>query len=578
MLLAHFMGVVSGDDSGRGERRRVILVAGICTENPAKSMPEIYKWLQDDLDYNPTEILLFDYRSGTPLSPTGKYAQLDTLISIDGVGGSAANLRGLINTQASPGEKFDIIAHSLGGVVSLYAALDPVTGTHIHSIVTIESPVQGVGIQHAQNLTDLLNWMGATCATSNDPSVKDLISDSDVVSQIMGRDWKNAKFPFVVTVANTQDSVISNVVSPFCFPCFPNGERGILANAWEWTLQNLGGDLLHPVEAHGLPLNVTSNPAAGPVRDKLLRALVEYELKDLFLAGDAYLRPSLSKPDITTRTTLTRTFFGNQDALLHPALSKAGITTLNTLTRTFVGNQDALLHPAMSRADITTLAAFCTGDLSVSFTAGTVTYTIVRSHSVAMVRAVVATAQGEVARLKKESVPVADPPVAETFTVSGVPAQGVIGLLVTLTTGTGGIICWDFETVDTGAPSGAGVSIPAALPSCTLDLSLSFATGNLTYAITRTNSVDMVRAVFGTGQGEVVRLKKESVPAAASPVGETFTVSAVPALGVVGLLATLTTGTGGIICWDFETVNAGAAPASAAPVASPQELFPAARP
>ena len=185
-MMSRFQADASSE--GRGERRRVILVAGICSENPAQSMGEIYRWLQDDLDYEANEILLFDYRGTTPLVSTGdKYDKSATFISIGGNGRSAENLRGMINAQAGPGERFDIVAHSQGGVVSPYANLNhtgqagPSVAGKIHGIVTINSPVQGI---------DALRFLGSgifTCASAADPSVQDMLNDPPIISNVINR-------------------------------------------------------------------------------------------------------------------------------------------------------------------------------------------------------------------------------------------------------------------------------------------------------------------------------------------------------------------------------------------------------
>ena len=325
--------------------------------------------MKEDLDYDATEILLFDYSGITPLSsPLETYAQTDTLISIDGQSGSASKLRALINDQAGPGEQFDIVAHSQGGVVSLFAALDfsaqagpPVTGK-IHSIVTISSPVKGI---------DTVRFLGSglfTCAGPAHPSILDMfphnpLNPDEVIERIGRQNWVGNNNPFVVTVANTKDPVISDAIPS-------DGVRGVLDAAHEQVLEYLGGDLF---SAHNITLNIISNSAAIPVENKLLRSLIEYQLQELFLTGNSYLRPALSRANIITLDTWTRTFMGNRDAnlhpalgppplnfgpplvllgshdavILHPVLSRALIETPNTFTRAFIGNRDANLHPAL---------------------------------------------------------------------------------------------------------------------------------------------------------------------------------------------------------------------------------------
>jgi len=302
MLLADHQGMIFADEPG--PRRRVILVGGICSQSPAQSMEEIYLWLRNDLRYDPDEIILFDYRGTTPLaSPSKTYNQDATWNSIDGEGGSADHLSGMIEilTKATPGEQFDIIAHSQGGVVSLYAALKPATAARINSIVTIESPVQGITAM-AYFLSNF------TCANSLRPSVVDMRPISPVISKIGINNWSNLTTPFVVTMANTEDPVISNVISA---NGFPNGESGVLDNAHEQVQENLGGELL---TAHGVPLNIISNSAAAPVRNKLLRALVEYQLEDVFLASPNGFISDLQSPPISP-APLTASFVGNAKRL-----------------------------------------------------------------------------------------------------------------------------------------------------------------------------------------------------------------------------------------------------------------------
>ena len=346
LVMYHHEAGASGDDSGRGERRRVILVAGICSENPAQSMTEIYQWLQDDLDYNASEILLFDYRGTAPLSSGDTYAETDTLIAIDGAGGSAANLRGMINAVARTGDQVLIISHSQGGVVSLFSTLDspgqagPSVAGKVHSVVTINSPVQG---------TDTVRFLGSgifTCASPLDPSILDMfpndpLDPNEVVEQITAQVWTGDANPYVITIANNRDPVISEGIT--------DGLRGVLDAAHEHVLQDLGGSLI-PFTVHTAPMNVISNSAAGPVRDKLLRALVEYQLRGLFLAGDVYLRPSLSRGPVQPQR-LTSGFVGNGDSAVNPGLSRASVQPQRLISG-FVGNGDSAVNPGLSRASV----------------------------------------------------------------------------------------------------------------------------------------------------------------------------------------------------------------------------------
>ena len=347
--LAYDAAAASSDVSGA--RRPVILVAGICSQNPAQSMSEIYQWLQEDLNYAPEEIILFDYRDTTPLaSPLDAYEAVFTLVSIDGAGGSASNLRGLIDSQVAAGEQVDIIAHSQGGVVSLYAALDfagqggPSVAGKIHSIVTIESPVRGIS-DTVFSTADLFNFIGWSCASSIAPSVIDMHPDPEepfdpnhVINMIAARNWVSNPNPYIINVANTEDIMISNGLTP-------DGERGFLLSAHEWIHQDLGATL-NPVDAHSLPLKIISNSAAAPVGDRLLRALVEYQLQSLFLAGDSDLNPALAAPNLAVSFAQTRVLLANGQSRIHPALVAAPIEPA-PLTDVFLGGGSAGMKPGL---------------------------------------------------------------------------------------------------------------------------------------------------------------------------------------------------------------------------------------
>ena len=73
--------------------------------------------------------------------------------------------------------------------------------------------------------------------------------------------WAGSSNPYVITIANTNDPVISDALPS-------DGVRGVLDNAHEQVLRDLGGTTM---DAHSVTLNVLSNSSAGPVMDKLLR-------------------------------------------------------------------------------------------------------------------------------------------------------------------------------------------------------------------------------------------------------------------------------------------------------------------
>ena len=105
------------------------------------------------------------------------YAKADTC---GGVAKASASLGRLIDhiLQSEPGAKFDIIAHSMGGlVVSYYVAQqeDGFLKQHVHSVVLLDSPVSP-GLQIETSLT-------SACSLT-DPSWQDMLPGSGVIRSI----------------------------------------------------------------------------------------------------------------------------------------------------------------------------------------------------------------------------------------------------------------------------------------------------------------------------------------------------------------------------------------------------------
>ena len=80
-------------------------------------------------------------------SPTGFYAVYEPSATCAGVQQAADRLKRLIDRiiQLEPGTQFDIVGHSMGGMVAVYmmASLPEEERGHIHSIVTLDSPLLG---------------------------------------------------------------------------------------------------------------------------------------------------------------------------------------------------------------------------------------------------------------------------------------------------------------------------------------------------------------------------------------------------------------------------------------------------
>ena len=373
------------------ERNRVILVAGICSEPqsagvdvntdaseggvgvPEHNLGEIRRWLIDDLGYrdlpdaadgNPDpadEIVYFSYRFNNQLP----YFNSDTVISVDQVDGglsSGVRLQLLIDKMTGPGEKVDIISHSQGGVVALWAALDPATAGSINSIVTIGSPVRGIDLILWELLfvasvipTELVGL--DFCGDLGDSdSPWDLIPSSDVISQIVQKDWaaKDAQGvvtktkPYVVNVANLTDPIVSDGVE-LSFDLFCCGERGILANSHPTDPNKYryqaGGTFL---AAHQLALNVLTNSAAQPTKDAIIEALLtNWEASGVFFSTrDSSLVAHTSTTEPAVQPVNTSAYVGNGDGRLDVATTANGVTLGFSATGAYVGNGDGRLDVA----------------------------------------------------------------------------------------------------------------------------------------------------------------------------------------------------------------------------------------
>ncbi|MBI4338054.1 MAG: hypothetical protein HY683_09545 [Chloroflexi bacterium] len=379
VLVQAWPAAASGPGDGRGERRRVILVAGICSTDPAITFAEIYQWLQTDLDYRVvphpvekndillSEILLFSYRSDRRVA----YEKSDTTAPI---AESASRLRTLIDdARVTEDETFDIIAHSQGGVVALYAAAsDPFVRQHVHSIVTIESPLQGVdwGRSAVGAVNDIFNCGGAF-DLEFPPSIQDMQIGSPVVTAVTTRDWNGEDNPYVTNVVNIKDQVISDWVCGGGNGSVPEAHivvQGDFGGACPDIDPLVGGE----IEAHRLPLDILTNPLAPAVRGALMHALIEYQLREVFLAAGSYLRSPLLYPAPAPEPQpLTLAFVGNESSGLATSLSSPPVAP-QTLTSAFVGNDSASLSTGLTAPAPAprALAAAFIGNDSSSLAAG----------------------------------------------------------------------------------------------------------------------------------------------------------------------------------------------------------------
>jgi hypothetical protein len=124
-----------------------------------------------------------------PLSKAPEWAAPPIYNARDTCGGvskASASLGRLIDhiLKSEPGAKFDIIAHSMGGLVASYYVAqqgDEFLKQHIHSVVLLDSPVSP-GLQ-ITNLESFIEDVHSAC-TFSDPSWQDMLPESGVVGSI----------------------------------------------------------------------------------------------------------------------------------------------------------------------------------------------------------------------------------------------------------------------------------------------------------------------------------------------------------------------------------------------------------
>ncbi|MEX1253121.1 MAG: flexitail domain-containing putative surface protein [Dehalococcoidia bacterium] len=139
-------------------------------------------YLTSELGYEANDdIFYFSYRSlqdggycpqaGDPSSPDfrrPRYEPEDTCTGIDGVDGAAGKLQILVSNLISeyPGAKFDVIAHSMGGLVAAYwLSQHPQSADRIHSVITFDSPLRGTHLRNGASEceADSDSWQQFIC-------------------------------------------------------------------------------------------------------------------------------------------------------------------------------------------------------------------------------------------------------------------------------------------------------------------------------------------------------------------------------------------------------------------------------
>lgn len=197
--------------------RRIVFASGICSSNPRNDFSEARDWLVEEMGYTDSDIVYFNYTKGG--SAGMPYSPEDTLAPIDE---SARNFHNFLKATHDvwPDAKFDVIAHSLGGVIAVHA-LDksPEIWSVVNSIVTINSPFHGVDTIKL-NIESGLPCIHNYAARYN--KLPDVLSDlkegSPVISNIENTD--HSKYN-VINIVNSSDPVVSSRQHE-------NGEAGIL--------------------------------------------------------------------------------------------------------------------------------------------------------------------------------------------------------------------------------------------------------------------------------------------------------------------------------------------------------------
>lgn len=147
-------------------------VDGFITESSVNRVQPLVDAIKDETSFEDENFFYFSY-AGRFCDRDFKrpvYGASDTCGGILGAAGLLDNMIGTI-AERNPGVKFDIVAHSMGGVVATYWASDDLLGGpdvaagRVNSIVTFDSPLRGTNAQRP----------GSAC--ENEPSWQDLFCE-----------------------------------------------------------------------------------------------------------------------------------------------------------------------------------------------------------------------------------------------------------------------------------------------------------------------------------------------------------------------------------------------------------------
>jgi len=207
-----------------GETRKVIFVGGIAGSSECTKTAEYVDFWQDirdtaktalsdvNINLSDSDFVGFSYSGDycpdivSSFGVVPSYTPQDTCFGVD----HAVNwlhLEILRLLRENPGTKFDLVGHSMGGVViSRWVALSDADSDEIraiHSVTTVDSPLQGVdGVRSAFGN---LYYFAQGC-TIND-SLTDLARTSSTIAAVRSPENTTRKVHYT-TIRNTEDVIV----------------------------------------------------------------------------------------------------------------------------------------------------------------------------------------------------------------------------------------------------------------------------------------------------------------------------------------------------------------------------------
>lgn len=274
-------------------------------------------------------------------------------------------------------------------------------------------------------------------------------------------------------------------------------------------------------------------------------------LSNIYLANhdlESVLKPAafLQNP-----LPLSGFFLANEDLelVVDPLRPEPNPTPLSNI---FISQQDTELYAFVASPSLPTPCtvnmglSYFDGTANMEFTVGTLAQATGNSWGVA---------RSEAFYLESSLVSIIDPPETFARSVPGVPSIGIAGVLATLSTIDEGIICSEWQSIDTGtAPTAAG-PLAAAAPACSLSMDLSYSAGTVDINILLGTSVPANMVLFQSAQNDLVAFANEPIPVTDPPAAFPRSVSGVSQTGKIGVLAILNTFNDGIICSSWRTID-----------------------